>query len=279
MLRATQRPHETLAFKVLDSFRILTEDQANEALKQKAAEAEPSPLPQEPVLARVRSDAEDEGLRGNVKTVFTESEDLSGTWSVQGRKPSWLEYYDSLGNLTKRDFYDYKGNLSEITVYGYLDVGRVSRSKRIEREYNPPPITLGPPTGPAPKPDARYSNKFTFQYDEQKRLTEKSWFMNNGELQIRYVYKYSGNQVEELLYSADGSLNQRYLAILDGKGNKTERTSFETGNGAVRDKYSYTYEFDAHGNWVKQTTSKWMTKDGKSQYVPAYIYYRTIAYY
>jgi len=279
MLRTEQRPHEALAFKVLDSFTILTEDQANAALKQKAAEAEPSPLPQEPVLARVRSDAEDEGLRGKVKTVFTESEDLSGTWSVQGRKPNGKEYYNSLGNLTKREFYDYKGNLYEITVYGYLDVGRVSRSKRIEREYNPPPIVLAGPAGPTPKPDPRYSNKFTFQYDEAKRLTEKSWFMNNGELQIRYVYKYSGNHREELVYSADGSLNQRYLAILDGKGNETEQTSFETRGGAIRDKYSYTYEFDAQGNWVKQTTSKWMTKDGKSQYVPAYINYRTIVYY
>ena len=167
VLRPAQRSHETLALNVLDSFTILTEDHADAALKQKAAEAEPSPLPQQPVLPRVQSDAEDEGLRGKVKTVFTESEDLSGTWSVQGRKPNWREYYDTLGNLTKRETYDYKGNLFEITVYGYLDVGRVSRSKRIEREYNPPPIAMARPAGPTPKPDPRYSNKFTFQYDAQ----------------------------------------------------------------------------------------------------------------
>lgn len=279
LLRPAQRPHETLAFKVLDSFKILTEDQVNAALQQNAAEAEPSPLPQEPVIHRVRSDAEDEGLRGKVKTVFTESEDLSGTWSVQGRKPNSMEYYNSLGNLTKRKFYDYKGNLFEITVYGYLDVGRVSRSRRIEREYNPPAIMMASPAGATPKSDPRYSNKFTFRYDEQKRLTEKSWFMNNSELQIRYVYKYSGNQREELVYSADGSLNQRYLAILDDKGTEVEQTSFETRSGAIRDKYSYRYKFDAQGNWIEQTTSKQMTKDGKSQYVPSYIYYRTIVYY
>lgn len=39
-----------------------------------------------------------------------------------------------------------------------------------------------------------------------------------------------------------------------------------------------TYEFDAQGNWIKRTTSKWMTKDGKSFYAPAWVDYRTITY-
>ena len=282
-LKAEQRAYEDLALKVLDSFKILSDAEVSATLKAKAAEAEPSPLPQEPMVLRVRSDAEDEGLHGRVKTVFQEDEDLSGTWSVQGRKPNWREYYNERGNLTKREFYDYKGNLSEITVYGYLDGARVSRRKRIEREYNPPPMMIVSPPGEAkPKSDPRYSNKFTFQYDDQKRLIEKAWLLNNGELSIKYVYKYSGspaNQREELVYSSDGSLNQRYVAILDDKGNEVEQTSFETRDSSIRAKYKYAYEFDAQGNWIKRTTSKWVTKDGKSYYAPAYVDYRTITYY
>ena len=282
-LKPEQRVYEDVSLKVLDSFKILSDAEVSAALKAKAAEAEPSPLPQEPIVPRVRSDAEDEGLHGLVKTVFEEDEDLSGTWSVQGRKANWMEHYNERGNLTKREFYDYKGNLSEITVYGYLDGARVSRRKSIEREYNPPPIMMAAPIGQArSKSDPRYSNKFTFQYDDQKRLIEKAWLQNNGELSIKYVYKYSGNpanQREELVYSSDGSLNQRYISILDDKGNEVEQTSFETKDGSIRGKYKYAYEFDAQRNWIKRTTSKWVTKDGKSYYAPAYVDYRTITYY
>jgi hypothetical protein len=173
-------------------------------------------------------------LHGRVKTVIRESEDLSGTWSVQGRKPSGTDYYSGRGNLTKVEFCDYKGNLSEITVYGYLDGARVSRRKSIEREYNPPPMIIASPPGATrPKFDPRYSNKFTFQYDDRKRLIEKAWYLNNGELTIRYVYKYSGNRREEFVYTSDGSLNQHYLSILDPKGNEIEETSFKTRDGSV----------------------------------------------
>jgi hypothetical protein len=209
---------------------------------------------------------------------------MSGTWSVQGRKPNSMEYYNERGNLKKRVSYDYKGNLFDITVYGFLDGMRVARQgHRIEREYNPPPVMLASPTGAAtPKSDPRYSNKFTFQYDEQKRLVEKSWISSNGELWIRYVYKYTGNpasQRETLDYSANGSLNRHYLSLLDDKGNEVEQTSFETRNGSIQDKYSYTYEFDGRGNWIKRITSKWVTKDGKSYFAPSYVDYRTITYY
>jgi len=283
VLRTEQRAYEAVAVKVLDSFKVLSDADVSVALKARAAQAEPSPLPQEPVAPRIRSDAEDEGLHGNVKTVFQESQDLSGTWSVQGKKPSSMGYYNARGNLTKRESYDYKGNLSDITVYGYLDGARVSSRKSIEHEYNPPPMMIASPPGEArPKPDPRYSNKFTFQYDDQKRLIEKSWFMNNGQLSIRYVYKYSGKpakQREDLVYSADGSLNQRDLSILDEKGTEVERTSFETKDGSIRNKYSYAYEFDGKGNWIKRSTSKWVTKDGRSYYAPAHVDYRTITYY
>ena len=279
-LKTEQGPYEASALKVLDSFRVLSEAEVAAALKTKAAEAEPSPLPQEPVVSRIGSDAADDGLLGKVRTVFQEDEDLSGTWSAQGRKPVAMEYYNERGNLTKREFYDYKGNLSEIMVYGYLDGARVASRKSIEREYNPPPMVIASTPGATKsKSDQRYSNKFTFQYDDQKRLIEKSWLFSNGELSIRYVYKYSGNQREEFVYSKDGSLNQHYLLILDPKGNEIEETSFDTRDSSVRDKYSYTYEFDTQRNWIKRTTSKWVKKDGKSFFTPAYVDYRTITYY
>ncbi|HET6976950.1 MAG TPA: hypothetical protein VFI24_11540 [Pyrinomonadaceae bacterium] len=279
-LTTDQRPNEAVAVKVLDSFKILSEAEVSAALKAEAAAAEPAPLPQEPVVARVGSDAADDSLRGAVKTVAEYVEDWTGTWSTQGRKPSSTKAYNKGGNLTRAEQYDYKGNLSSITVYGYLDGARVSSDKSIERNYNPPPIvSRAAPGAVEKKSDSRYSNKFTYRYDEQKRLIEKTVFFNNGDTAYRSVYKYSANQSEYLSYSREGALNQRFLYTLDDKGNEVEKTEFKASDGSVREKYSYAYEFDAQGNWIKRVVSKWVTKDGKSYFAPQYAEYRTITYY
>lgn len=238
-------------------------------------------MPPEPIAKRLKSDAEDEELKGKVKTVETETEDLSGTWADGKRKPSSTSYYNEKGYLTKRESYDYRGNLDTITVYGYIDGDRVSSSKYIEHEYNPPPMMMAPtaPGQAKPKYDSRYSYKFKFKYDDKRNLIEKTWYSNDGSLWLRYVYNFKGNQKEELVYSKDGSLNQKYIYALDAKGNEIEETVYETKDDSVRSKYSYVYEFDPKGNWTKRTTSKQITKDGKSSFTPYSVTYRTVTYY
>lgn len=273
-----QQAQEAVALKALDSFRLLAPADVEAALKKKIADATPAPLPQQPVAGKLKSDAEDDGLKGKVKIVASENEDLSGTWAVAGRKPSSTSYYNEQGNLVKKELYDYRGNPLDITVYGYVDGDRVSSAKSIKHEYNPPPMAA-PAGAQSQKRDRRYSSKYKYKYDEKGRLVESESYGNDGRLWMRYVYNFKDNQVEELVYASDGSLNQRYLSTLDEKGNEVERTDFEAGNGSVRNKYSYEYEFDSRGNWVKKTTKRWRTKEGQSSFVPAYVTYRTITYY
>jgi hypothetical protein len=275
VISTAQREYESMAAKVLDSFKLLNESDVSSRLADDVSRAEPSPLPQQPIAQRVGSDASDNGMHGRVKTVLEESQDLSRTWSVQTKKRDSFESYNELGNLTRREFYDYKGNLHDITVYGYIEGNRVAQSKTIQREYNPPPV-MSPPGGLIPKSDPRYQTRFVFKYDEQKRLIEHSWFHSNGELSLRYVYRYTGNQLEKLVYSEDGSLNQRSVSLLDAKGNEIERTSFDPRDGAPGSKHSYVYQFDAQGNWTKRTTSKVIT-NGQSE--PLYVDFRTITYF
>lgn len=268
------------AVKVLDSFRVLTPAEVEAAARKQAEAAAPAPLPQEPAARRPKSDAEDGGLRGRVKTVYTEREDLSGTWPVQGRKPSSMEHYNELGNLTRSDSYDYKGNLADVTAYGYLDGERVSRIKVVEHGYNPPLIMVAAPGGASRrKDDPRYTYKFKYKYDAAGRLLEKAWHMSDGRLWLRYVYRYKGRQREELAYSDDGSLNQKYLYTLDDKGNEVEQVIYEPRDNSVKAKESYSYEFDAQGNWTKRVTSEWKVKDGKEGFRPSSVDYRTITYH
>lgn len=278
ILKSTQQVYESVAAGVLDTLKVLNESDVAKQESQNAAAAEPSPLPQQPVVPRVSDDATEEGLRGPVKSVLTESEDLSGTWSVQGRKRNWFDSYNERRNLTRRESYDYRGNLSSIAVYGYIEGSRVTYSKKIEHEYNPPPMVVGAAPS-AKKSDPRYHYKFEFKYDEKKRLTEKTWLHSNGNVWLRYVYKYTGNQREELVYSADGTLNQQYSTVLDDKGNKIEQTIYETRDGSILSKQSYKYEFDANGNWIKRTALKVVSKDGRESLEPDNVYYRMITYY
>lgn len=279
MIRNEQRSQEETAAKALASFKLLTPADVEAEMNRRIAEVTPSPLPQEPAAKKLKSDAEDEALKGKVKTVFSDEEDLTGSWTVSGRKPQARAYYNERGNLTKEEAFDYKGNLSNITVYGYIDGERASKYGYVKYEYNPPPMMMRPPSPGQPKPthDNRYTNKYRYKYDDNGNLIEQLNYGNEGKLRTRYVYIYNGNRKEGQYYS-DDSLYRKELFTLDAQGNEIEKTSIEPQSNTTT-KYSYTYEFDKKGNWIKRMTSKLVTKDGKSSLVPSWVTYRTITYY
>lgn len=267
---------------IFRSFKLIAQADVDAEFSRKYEAMKPPPLPQTPVVPRLTSDVEDEGLKGKIKKIVEESEDRSGTWGVQGRKMSSVEYYDANGALTQRDGYDSQGNPFQISVYGYLDGKRVCNSKMSRYEYDPPPAAVAPSAvnTKAPKRDSRYEYSFEYRYENGK-LIERQMVFNNGQTGNRSVYKYSPNQVEELVYTEEGKLNQRYLSQFDANGNEVEKTDFGVVNFDIYGdrRYKYTYEFDAAGNWVKRTTSKETKENGVTSWQPAYITYRTITYY
>ncbi|OLE53397.1 MAG: hypothetical protein AUG51_13270 [Acidobacteria bacterium 13_1_20CM_3_53_8] len=132
---------------------------------------------------------------------------------------------------------------------------------------------------PAPKYDPRYSHKYKYRYDERGNLIEEMMHMSNGSIWQRTVRKFNGNQMEELIYDENGALNQKSRYTFDERGNKVEEIMFDPQDGSVKNRYSYAHEFDSTGNWIKQTTSEWVTKNGRSFFEPTGITYRTIVYY
>jgi len=272
VVKDSQRESESTAVGVLNSFKLLTDSEITE----EALKAEPGPLPQTPEAPRAGSDAADEGLRGPVKSVRSEIQYLSETPVIKAVTGSSLTTYNKNGNKLRTERYDFKNNLDRIEVYGYLDGSRVSASKFIQREYSLPVGTTRLPSNK--KEDPRYQLRFEFKYDEKKRLTEKTRFLSDGDILERSVYKYEGNQKEELVYSETGSLVQRNLYILDDKGNEIENTGF-TADGSVYAKRSYTYEFDSNGNWIKRTSSGNVVSDKRPRLEPPSVRLRTITYY
>ena len=269
------------ALKALDSFRLLTPADIEAAMQKKIAEATPSPLPQEPIAPKLKSDAGDEGLKGKVKVVAEESEDLSGTWTVGRRKPSHTSYYNERGNLVRTVMFDWKGNPFDFTAFGYIDGVRASKLNSIRYEYDPPPMMMASPAGePARKLDPRYSYKLAYKYDDKGRLVERLRYWNDGRLGSRTVINYKDDKRETLSYGVNGELNNKYVETLDAKGNVVETAYYDTKADTVRDRYSYVYDsFDAQGNWTKKTSSKWVAKEGQGQFVPGSVAYRTITYF
>lgn len=280
VVKDSQRDERT-AISVLDSFKLLSDAEITE----EALKTPPGPLPQTPEASRAGSDASDEGLLGPVKRVRTETQFLSETQLTMDGPRSWVNTYNEKGNKVRSETFDFKNNLIQLTVYGYLDGNRVSASKHIPRADGPRPgIGAGLGIGPGrslqsnkKKEDPRYDHRYEFKYDDKKRLIEHTDFSSNGDILWRRVFKYEGNQKEELFYPENRSWTQRTLNVLDDKGNVTERTVFAP-DGKVRSKVSFTYEFDSNGNWTKQTKS-WSVVDERLRPFEPSSVIRTITYY
>lgn len=248
------------------------------AAQQKAIDAAtPPPLPQTPVAAKLKSDASDEGLKGKVKMVKEEMQDLSGTWRVQGRKPSATTYYNELGNRTKHILYSYLGTPADISVYGYLDGFRVVHTGFIHDAATGP---IGPASERSDSPyDDRYSFRFQYKYASNGSLEETRWVSSNGDPWLRYVYQRKGDELERFVYDREGKLNQRYVDKLDRTGNEIEQTTFDVRDNSIKTKYRFTYKFDRLGNWTQMTVSKMEVHRGETAFSSAWIEYRTLAYY
>jgi hypothetical protein len=269
---------ETLAIKVFESFELIDRAEIDADIQRKLEEATPAPLPQNPVVPKERSDAEDINLFGQVKTVTEEHENLSETSSGNGRQLASVTEYNEAGNRLKDVHYTSNARPSVINVYGYIDGARVMNSGSISYESDPPPPARAVSAMRNPA-DTRYRLKYQFTYKDGK-LAEMQLVQNDGTPATKIVYKYRGDEVEKVFFDEDGSINQRYVYKLDEKGNHIEEFAAALSKNDSDKRYIIRYEsFDDHGNWTKATTLQVFTQDGKEILKPAYNTYRNITYY
>lgn len=77
---------------------------------------------------------------------------------------------------------------------------------------------------------------------------------------------------------AGATLTGREVYKYNDKGNISEMTLLNS-DGSLLSKEVYKYEFDNIGNWVKMTTSVAVVENGKIEFEPTEVTYRTIFYY
>ena len=115
--------------------------------------------------------------------------------------------------------------------------------------------------------------------DMQGHRTKRLWYGPDGSLKASWLWHYdnSGNWIKEVALKSDGSVESRMLMKYDGNGNMTEETRYK-GNSSPESRLVITYEYDAVGNWIKQTSVIWKGENKKPS-DEGYSADRVITYY
>ncbi len=210
--------------------------------------------------------------------------------------------YDAQGNKTEEVLYSSDGSLSSKIVHTYDAQG-----KRTE--------TVSSASGRFRRPSL---NKTLYTYDGQGHLSRQIFCDAAGCMdQASYSYDPQGNLIEEVYYYPGGGIKLHLEHAYDGQGQRTETTSEDAHGSALGidkvvttydthgnileitsyfthkvgdeedrlipppTKFVYTYEFDAHGNWIKQSQSHCFSsvESAKPVCEPSMVTYRTITYY
>lgn len=194
------------------------------------------------------------------------------TYDAEGRVAE-RSFLDAHGVLTGRAVpaYDKKGREVETTVFNpdgsvhYIQAYIYDERGNITRKASRSP-------GGAPYSSTAHT------YDAKDRLTETAFYLPDGNLFQRNVYTYDarGRGTGWTAYRADGTPMTGFTRRYDEKGNVVE--SLHSANGSLVTRHTYTYEFDARGNWVKRRAEREDVRGGVSKVVPE-VTYRTITYY
>lgn len=223
------------------------------------------------VISRHKSDSEVHGLKGRVRSVTSESAeltDINGALKEGERRLGSVDQYDTAGALVSVENYS-NGKLYARITYFDLDGQRASKSESFDRTE----VRGGGP-GHRGAPDPRYSLKFKYKYDSAGNRIREDFITAWGDVSSYVVTKYDANnrRIERTAYTADGQwLNKTYYSY-DQKGNLTEETLGKVGARS----YSG-YEFDSVGNWVSRRYKYAWSSDNTS--TRQGVEYRKIVYF
>lgn len=121
-------------------------------------------------------------------------------------------------------------------------------------------------------------NLHVTRHDTEGNMIEQTYYQH-GEFQYKVFCTYDNKKlVEEDFYDVMGQLRYTREHKYDDHGNPIEM-NYSEASGKIIDKLKYENEYDAVGNLIKVTTSRWVTNNGGDVYKPVSICFQTITYY
>lgn len=263
------------ALKLFDSVKHFS---LKEAVQKRMVTATRKSLPQSPALKIKQTDAAQNNIKGSVRSVRIEAEDVPILVGTAERRILGDETYDRAGNLLKDFWFQDSGYPTSVTVYGFIGGSRVSDTEEMDSDTV---FTLSIDVQgdvELPTPDLRYKDRYEYKYDASKRLIERKEFDNRGKLSGTYALTYTSGGMEEKRFAADGKLNSTKRRQLDKNGNEL-MYEFWWYDDTDKEIETYDYKkFDRSGNWtarqvVKKITDRGLTRTRTSNE------FRRITYY
>ena len=227
------------------------------------------------------TDREFAGLRGKVKSVFTEDADLvldKGKLVPKFREMQFDELYDEAGNMTQSSIYF----VGSRRIFTFIDNEKTSKSANFQTSRASVAVIAGSKAGNNVPVNVPYELKYKYEYDTNGRIIKETIHRYDGTLYTKTDYKYNdqGKLIEEIWYQGDKVSKNLYYTY-DAKGNLTEQRFVPTGINGETDPSTYLfkdYKFDKQGNWVQRNQTTIYTSNGQVN-KPQRIVYSKIAYY
>lgn len=263
------------ALKLFNSVKYFS---VREAAQKRMVTLTQKSLPQTPALQLTQTDAALNNLKGRVKSVRLEAEDVPVMVGKQERRIRTDETYDSSGKLLKSFWFQDSGYPTSARIYGFVNGARVSVSGANEDEEGfglgsaqQSEIKLSPL-------DSRFDERYEYKYDGSKRLIERKEYNNRGTLSRIFTFIYKDDLMEERWFSPDGKLISTKRRQLDKNRNEIK---YEFWWYEQTDKEIETYEykkFDQFGNWTERRVVKTIIDRGLNR-TRTSNEFRTITYY
>lgn len=233
-----------------------------ETVEKRMKTATQKSLPQSPALKLTQTDAARNNLKGRVKSVRVEAEDVPVLVGTGERRIVADETYDRVGNLLKDFWFQDSGQPTSVTIYGFVGGARVSSSEDIDYDTTMRISIAGQGEVKLPSPDPRYEDRYEYRYDALKRLIRRKEYDNRGILRAVYTFTYKDDSMEEKWLGVDGKLISTKRRQLDKNGNEL-KSEFWWYEDTDKDVETYDYKkFDRFGNWTERRVVKTITDRG-----------------
>jgi len=228
----------------------------------------------------------------------------------------FVTHYDAQGRVTQEDLYGIDGKMHGKEIYTYNAEGHLT--ERVSYSVNPTfyngKIVIKSDAAGRWIEAADYDfdgapgMKQTRSYDAQGRVIDETDYLSPRDIEVKMIHRYNakGQEVEELsyphgaflgsrsrytydkmgnrirhetwLYDIKGALTGKWVGVWDSKGNQTDSLSYGPDGSVKRHEIS-AYQFDAIGNWTKQTVKEYTVDGGKPLLAKMTVNYQTVTYY
>lgn len=191
-------------------------------------------------------------VKNEIEITISDANDM-----IQGKI---LEKYNSNGNIKEETDYDRYGDIKSRIVFEYGSSNNLLKETKYDINGNVTKITdyeydknLNLISKTFKRDSVNVTGKFTYKYDDTNNRIEEIEYTIDGAVKEKYIYAYEGkNRIEEVKKDADDKMVYKVSFKYEGS-NKIERILYTSDGVTMALKINYKY--DKNGNLMEELES------------------------